>query len=354
MAWLAVALAAFFLFAVAVITDKLMLTRTAVPPLAYAFSICLMSAGASLVLYLPILVGEGRFFLPRGFPLAVVAAAGVTQFFGLLCMFEAVRRGEVSKASPMIVSLQPVASLLLTLVLPPLLHLLSPGTVLGLHLVSARRLFGVAMIIAGSYLLSQAGEKKTAFGPGTWLYVALAGLLLAAANVFADVSYTVFDRAYLSPGAGAGERHLMFAKVFLWSRWMSLAGALLYVAMTGSFSRLRRKAAAGPRAEAEGGPAGGAEGAPPAILRRWAVLLFLLGQGCGALAVVLQQYAIKLGHVVAVTALGGVQFFFVIALSAALSRIFPGLLHESSSRGVLLQKVLWSALLFAGIALLAI
>ena len=94
--------------------------------------------------------------------------------------------------------------------------------------------------------------------------------------------------------------------------------------------------------------------AAPAIRRHWVVLLFLLGQGCGALAVVLQQYAIKLGDVVVVTALGGVQFFFVIALTAALSRAFPRLLSEGSARGVLLQKALWSALLFGGIVLLAI
>jgi drug/metabolite transporter (DMT)-like permease len=352
MAWLAVALAAFFLFAVAVVTDKLMLSRTTIAPLAYAFSICLMSAAASLVLYLPILIGEGRFFLPRGFPLAAVACSGVSQFFGLLCMFEAVRRGEVSKASPMIVSLQPVASLLLTLLLPPLLHLVAPHTALGLEMVGARRLPGVAMIIAGSYLLSQAGEKKTAFDPGTWLFVALAGILLAAANVFADVSYTVFERVYLSPGAGARERELMFAKVFLWTRWMSLAGALGYVALTGSFSRVRRKADG--ESQPGEGAGGGETGAPPAIRGRWVVLLFLLGQGCGALAVVLQQYAIKLGNVVAVTALGGVQFFFVIALSAVLSRVFPRLLSEGSARGVLLRKVLWSALMFGGIVLLAL
>lgn len=351
MAWLAAALAAFFLFAVAVVVDKLMLSRTAIVPLTYAFSICLMSAAAGLLLYLPIWIGEGKFFLPGGFPLAAVAVSGLSQFFGLLCMFEAIGRGEVSKASPMIVSLQPVASLLLTLALPPLLALMAPGIRPGLEMVAVRRLPGVAMIIAGSYLLSQVGEKKTAFPPGAWRYVALAGLLLAAANVFADVSYTVFDRAYLSPGAGAGERHLMFAKVFLWSRWMSLAGALGYVTLTGSFSRLRRGAGEGRMGAGAAAQAGGA----PRLLRgRWVVPLFVLGQGCGALAVVLQQFAIKLGHVVTVTALGGVQFFFVIVLSAVLTRVFPRLFSEASSREALLQKALWSALLFGGVVLLAV
>ena len=99
----------------------------------------------------------------------------------------------------------------------------------------------------------------------------------------------------------------------------------------------------------------GAEGARERPLRGgWVALLFLFGQGCGALAVVLQQYAIKIGNVVAVTALGGVQFFFVIALTAAFSRAYPRLLSESSSRGALLQKILWSALMFGGIVLLAV
>ena len=128
MAWLGAALAAFFLFAVAVVVDKLMLSRAAIAPLAYAFSICLLSAAAAVVLYLPILISEGSLFLPRGFPLAAVAASGLCQFFGLLCMFEAISRGDVSKASPVIVSLQPVVSLLLTLVLPPLFALAAPGS----------------------------------------------------------------------------------------------------------------------------------------------------------------------------------------------------------------------------------
>jgi hypothetical protein len=70
--------------------------------------------------------------------------------------------------------------------------------------------------------------------------------------------------------------------------------------------------------------------------------------------VVLQQYALKLGNVVAVSALGGVQFFFVIALTGLLSWAFPRLLSEGSSRAALLQKTLWSAVLFGGIVLLAV
>jgi hypothetical protein len=358
MAWLVVCLAAFFLFAVAVVTDKFMLTKTTFGPLSYAFYICLMSAALGLIGYVPILIAEGRLFVPRGFPLAAVIVCGVTQFFGLLFMFEAVQREEVSKASPVIVSLQPVVSLLLTLALPPLFAWAAPGSDLGLELVKLHRLPGVAMVVAGSYLLSQAGEKKTRFSPGTWLYAVLAGVMLAAANVFAAISYRVFARTYLPAGAGGGEQDLMFAKAFVWTRWMSLVGALGYVALTGRFSAMRRRkpAGAGPGGVDPGGanPDGGNPSSGPAVGGRWVPLVFLFGQGCGALAVVLQNYALKLGNVVVVTALGGTQFFFVIALTAIFSRFFPRLFSESSTRRTLLQKVLWSALLFGGIVVLTI
>jgi hypothetical protein len=387
MAWLAVSLVAFFLYAVAVVTDKFMLTKTPLVPLSYAFYICLMSAAASPIVYalaslvwkMPVrLLAVGKFFLPRGIPLIAVLVCGVAQFLGLLFMFEAVLRGEVSKASPMIVSLQPVVSLLLTVVLPPLFALAAPGTTLGLELVKLHRLPGVVMVVAGSYLLSQAGEKKTWFTPGTWMYVLLAGVLLGTANVFAAISYAVFDQAYLPAGAGAQDQARMFLKAFMWTRWMALVGALGYVVLTGRFSAIRRRKPAGagpvgadpggenpgdrssqvptpaPAGPVGGSPAGGSPAREVNMRGRWIPLVFLFGQGCGALAVVLQQYAIKLGNVVVVTSLGGVQFFFVIALSAIFSRFFPRLFSESSTRRALLQKVLWSALLFGGIVVLAI
>ena len=184
------------------------------------------------------------------------------------------------------------------------------------------------------------------------MYVVLAGFFLALANVFASISY----------------RELTFAKAFLWTRWMSLVGALVYVTFTGKFSALRRRSPAGANA---GNPERGNPGHPrnvnpgtedpgsnpgeePRVRGRWIPLVFLFGQGCGALAVLLQNYALKLGNVVAVTALGGVQFFFVIALTALFSRFFPRLFSEPSTRRTVLQKVLWSALLFGGIIVLAV
>ena len=301
-----------------------------------------MGAVTSAALYLPILIGEGMFFLPRGLPLLTIAVSGVTQFFGLQFMFETVRRSEVSKAMPVIVSLQPVFSLLLSLALPLLLPF-SPEPLTG------RRLAGIGLVIAGSYLLSQAGGKRSRFDAGTWLYILLAGFFLALSGVCADAAYTAFESAYLSPGAGAGAKNLMFAKAFLWGRWFALAGGAVYVAATRNFRALHRGRAEG--AQAQGRLAAGGTGASR---RGWVVLVFLFGQGCGALAVVLQQYAIKLGNVVTVSALNGVQFFFMIALSALLSRFVPRLLLEASSRRTLLQKIVWSAVLFGGIVLLVV
>lgn len=341
MAWFLVAVASFFLYAVAAVTDKFMLDKTPVVPVSYAFYICLMGAAVSGAAALFLFVLEGRFLLPHGLPLAAVAVSGAAQFFGLLFMFSALRRGEVSKTNPVIVSLQPVFSLALSLALPALLRLL--GRPSPLEPVALRRLPGIALVVAGSYLLSQTGTKRSRFGPGVWLNVLPAALFQALSLVAADVTYTAFEESYLPAGAGAGERNLMFVKALLWGRWFALAGALLFVAATGNFRALRR-----------GQPAA-AVPAQTAGRGGWVVAaVFLFGQVCGALAVILNQYAVKLGNVVTVSALGGLQFFFVIAISAVLTRFLPRLLSESSTRRDLLFKVLWSCVLFGGVALLVL
>jgi uncharacterized membrane protein len=338
--WFAVAMSAFFLFAVAGVTDKLILTKTAVVPASFAFYISMMGAVVSAVLFIPILIAEGRFFLPTGFPLTAIFVSGVSQYFGLLFMFEAVNRGEISKANPVIVSLQPVFNVFLTLLLPPLLGLVFHGLRLDLQLVTGRKLAGVGLIIAGSYLLSQTGEGKARFDRKTWLYIALAGLLLAMSTEFASISYSAFERTYLPADAGEPARKVLFAKAFIWGRWMALLGGLAHILATGNLRAILMRQAGQQK---------------QVIARRgWMAVLFVLGQGCGALAVVLQQYAIKLGNVILVSALNGTQFFFVIAISAVVSHFFPRMLSERSTRKVLLQKILWSLVLFGGIALIVI
>jgi len=337
--WFTVALSGFFLFAVASVADKLILSRAAVVPASFAFYISLLGALASAVLYLPIAIAEGRLFLPAGFPLFAIAVSGVAQYFGLLLMFEAVNRGEVSKASPVIVSLQPVFNVFLTLLLPPLLAALFHGVQLDLQLVTARKLAGVGLIIAGSYLLSQTGAGPTRFDRRTWLYIVLAGLFLAVSTEFASIAYSAFERAYLPADAGEPARKVLFAKAFIWGRWMALLAGLVHVLASGRPRALLLRS--GPKRPAAG-------------RRGWAAALFVVGQGSGALAVVMQQYAIKLGNVILVSALNGTQFFFVIAISAVVSHFFPRLLSERSTRKVWLQKVLWSGVLFGGIAFIVI
>jgi len=338
--WFTVALSAFFLFAVASVADKLILTKTAVVPATFAFYISMLGALASAVLYLPIAIAEGRFFLPAGFPLFAIFVSGASQYFGLLFMFEAVNRGEVSKANPVIVSLQPMFNVFLTLLLPPLLGALFRGVQLDLKLVTAPKLAGVGLIIAGSYLLSQTGEGPTRFDRRTWLYIVLAGFFLAVSTEFASIAYSAFERVYLPAEAGEPARNVLFAKAFIWGRWMALLAGLVHVLAAGKLRALLPRQD-GPKRQA-------------AERRGWAAVLFVVGQGSGALAVVLQQYAIKLGNVILVSALNGTQFFFVLAISIVISRFFPRLLSECSTRKILSQKLLWSGVLFGGIALIVI
>jgi uncharacterized membrane protein len=338
--WFFVALAAFFLFSVAVVTDKFMLTKTPAVPVSFSFYISLMGAAVSALLYLPVVVAERRLFFPAGFPLLAVLVTGAAQYFGLLFMFEAVNRGEVSRASPVIVSVQPVFNLFLTLVLPPLMALLFHQSHIGLRPVKTSRLIGVGLVIVGGYLLSQVGVGRTKLDLKAWLYILLAGGFLSLSNSFAGISYAVFDSAYLPSGATAAAGDVVFLKAFIWSRWGALLAGFLYVVVTRNFRALLLRDR-GPRPE----------GALPG---RWVPIVFLFGQGAGALAVILQQYAIKVGNVILVSALNGIQFFFVIAITAVLSRFFPKVLYEASSRKEVFQKVGWSAVLLGGIALIVL
>jgi hypothetical protein len=352
MSWFIVALIAFFLLAVATVTDKFMLTKTAVVPASFSFYIALMGTVMCVVLYLPILLVEKKFFFPTGWPLAFAFINGASQYFGLLFLFESVNRGEVSKANPVIISLQPVFTIPLTMILPIVLLSLSMNLDTGLQMISILKIVGVILIVLGGYLLSQVGLEKARFNGITWVFVILAGFLLALSSVSAKVSYSLFDTVYAPAGIGHSVKYTFFNainvnwdmkavafwKAFIWGRWMTLVAGLIFMIVTWNFKTLLVK---GKEEKQEGAPKGG-----------WVAVIFLFGQICGAVAVVLQQYALKLGNAILITALNGIQFFFVIAIMFILTKFFPKILKEDMSRKVLSMKVIWSIVLCMGVALI--
>src|SRR3989344_6880820 len=109
MTWLPLAIAGYFLLAIASIGDKFILTGPLPSPRAYAFFIGLLGA-----LTIP-------FFMPFGFAVPhdiltviISLATGSLWIIALAVSFEAVRRVEISRVVPAIGAFVPIFTLLAT------------------------------------------------------------------------------------------------------------------------------------------------------------------------------------------------------------------------------------------------
>ena len=299
--WFFTAAFAFFLLAVAAVADKFLLSKSRLLPIAYAFYIAVIGGILSGFL----LFWEADFYFPRN-QLVVLLIGGVAFYFALLSMFQVVAKSEVSRVNPLVVSLSPLLAYFFSFFL-------------GLEHLTGLKLLGIFLIIAGSYGLSQAGLPKTRLKKEVWLYIVSAGVLFALANVFSKVAYN----------------NLSFINAFVWLRWATLAAAVLFTFLAGGWSGIFSFKKNQP--EGKG---------------KWPV--FLIGQASGAIGVVLMQYAIKLGSVTLVTALQGIQFFFVMVIVYLLSKFAPKILEEDIRPSLVALKVAWSAVLFAGVVLILI
>ena len=306
MLWFWISLAAFFFLALSAVVDKFLLTKTRLRALSFAFFISLGGAVLSLVL----LFAKINLQLLPAFWLPLLIGGGAL-FFSLYFMFLAVEKGEVSKVNPLIVSLTPA-----------FVFLMSFFT--GLELITGKRLFGVLLIVLAGYFLARAGVKKTRLHYQAWIFVLLSALFFGLANVFSKIVYD----------------GLPFFEAFFGLRWMCLIVAIVFVIC---FNKLHDIREIFKHQKSDNGST-----------MKKAVLVMIIGQTTGVLGVVLQQYAIKLGNVILVTALNGTQFFFLLLLVLILAKFFPSILQEDVSRNSMLKKLLWSAILFIGVALVII
>jgi len=299
--WFIVALIAFFLMAGVSVADKFLLTKSKLVPISFAFMVSLLGALASSVL----VFFEPNFYLPAR-QLGQIIIAGSGFYFGVYFMYLVVVRHEVSRVNPMINSTVPIIAYLLTFLLV-------------VERMAGLKLLGAAIVIIGSYLLSQAGVKKTRLDARALWLVFFSALMFGVHFVFSKAVY----------------EQMSFLNAFVWIRWSILFAALVYTTFSLSWLKVFGKSKSVEKVSAK---------------TQWFVLVF--GQAMGAVAVILQQYAINLGNVTLVTALQGVQYLFVLILAIVLTKKFPALFKEDVAPAVVAKKAVYSLLLIAGVALI--
>lgn len=304
MLWLIAALAAHALNAFVFVMDKGIL---GVPqarisqPARYAAYSGLVTVGAAALLTVP-----GGYAPPNFFIAFWSLVAGGLWLLALWFFFTALAAGEASRVVPVAGASVPVFTLI------------AAAFVLDERL-SAGQGLAVGLLVTGGALLSVRWATVRGL-PARILAAAVAsGAAFAVHFAVVKMVYFTFDP---------------FLAAFAYTRLGVGVWALLLLLFL---------AARQPRAEQRRGRA--ATGL---------VFVFLASKLLGALALVLQNWAISLGSVTVVNALQGVQYVFILALALLVSRWAPHLLREERRRVVLGQKLTGIVLVGAGLLVLAL
>ena len=296
MLWLLLTILSYALNAVALVTDKFLLTKKIPNPAVYTIIISLLGVLSAVLL-------PFGWSPPTGFQLLVELAAGFLFGLALLLMFEALSRGEASRVVPFINGLQP-------LVILPLAWLLVGEA------ISGKFLWAFILIIIGSVLITWGkGEAKK----GTYLLSVISAIIFGVSLVLSKYAFSL-QGSFITP--------------FVMSRVGGLFFAFLLLAIPANFKDFAREAK-NPKSQTG--------------------VLLILGQTAGALASVLVNLAIALSSNVTaiINALQGLQYVLLLAIVAVLARKFPRVLHEQMSRQVLWQKIIATVLIIGGLAVLA-
>ena len=292
------AVAAYFLLAIASTVDKLLMTGRIPHPVVYAFFVSVLSIIAL------VLAPFGMQLLPLD-GLLISLLSGLFLTGALLFFFTAVNDNDATRVVPFVGGMVPLFTVVLAYFF------------LG-ERFDARHFLAFLILVAATVFISVDIDHRSR----------LKGLRnLIAASVFFAASYFLTKLAFTQ---------FDFLSVFLWARVGSFLGGVALLIPAGyrrilvGYLKIRKPQP------------------------KQTPLLFLGGQLAGAGGVILVNYAIALGSVTFVNALQGLQQAFLLGITSIAHRINPNLLHEHFSRRAVFQKVTSIILIIIGLALLAL
>ena len=306
MDWLIIALAAYFLGALAIILDKFLLGsgRFSSPPV-YSFYISLLGLGA--LIFLPF-----GFYIPSDQQIAVSLLSGILFTFGILSLYYAISKAEASRVAPVVGAVIPVISYFFSIIL------------FGEELVTVQ-ISGFLLLIFGGLLISfdlPLRINKRKFFAG-FEHAILAGILLAGA-------YVLFKCVYQEQN---------FFNGFIWTRFGSALGIVGLFAVPRwrkdifkSFKEIKK----------------------PTDTHYRTGFLLILNKIIGGTSSILLNYGFKIGSVTLINALVSSQYVFVLILATAASFWHPKVFREKLYFWDWAQKAAAIAIIAAGIYLISI
>lgn len=311
MSWLAVALTAYLILAIVNLLDKFLVDNVIKSSRAYAFAACFLGAGI-IVLAPWFLTWPGWTLFAHNLINGFIFAAA------LWSLYSALRQGEASRVLVLVGGLTPVFTLALSLIF--FKEQFSSSEWLGIALI----LVGVFLIaflpISRSFLSRLLGKLKLtqAALPG--------GMVMAMISALAYSIYFVSTKnAYLEQS---------FFSAFIWTRLGAALAVMLFLIRRADRRAIKMLFSSSDHGKSQ--------------------FLVASNQALGATGFILQNYAVYLGSVVIVNALQGIQYAFLLIISAGLAALAPKLLKESFSWRIIVQKSLAVIAIMAGLYFIAV
>ncbi len=306
MSWILIAIIGYFFLGLVNIGDKIFLGNFIPNYKAYTFLISVLG----LIIWV---LAPWQLFWP-GFYVFVISLMSGALFTGaLLSFFYSLQIGQVSRVVPLIGGMVPVFSFILSLLF------------LGSNFKSYQ-IWAFLFLTLGGVILVRI-PHKTHFWHHIWdmishhkhsrKYLYIAGF----SALFFALSFVSSKYVFTSAG---------FLNGFMWIRLGSALAALLILLDKKNIDAVKK--------------------AIDKVFSRKGILFFG-NQGFGAIGFFLQNLAISKGVVAIVNAMQGVQYIFVILLSALLSFKFPQMMKEGGDidKKIIIEKIIASLFIALGL-----
>jgi drug/metabolite transporter (DMT)-like permease len=293
MSWITIIILAYFLFAITALLDKYILIGP-INPKSYVFYIGILGL---LVLFLIPFV---NFSIPGIYIILLCFLAGSFSIFAIYVLYEGLERFEATRVVPAIGGILPLFTFILV-------YLFSGGR----EVLNPLESLAFFLLLLGSILITMEFGKRVSFQ----------SLKISAAAAFLFSFFFVLAKyVYLLEPFWNG---------FIWIKIGGVLTAFFFIffkeVRAGIFSRKKL------------------------AFDKKTGILFLLNQAIGALAFILQNWAVALAglaYLSIINAFQGIQYVFLFIFMIILPRVF----EEKISLKIILQKVL--AIFFIGAGLL--
>jgi len=280
MAWITVAISAYFLGAFAVLTDKFLLgSKRISSPQVYTFYVGIFGLGAFL--FAPF-----GFSIPSPWQILISLISGAVYIAGIFALNISINKAEASRITPVVFSVVPIATYLISFAVNS-------------EKLTLLQLGGVALLIIGGLLISfdlpiKIGKKKFFLGFYT---SCLAGFLLA-------VSYVMFKLVYAEQA---------FLTGFMWTRVGGFIAALLLLVIPLWRKQIFKSFSHAKNPSRKNVGTGG---------------IFLVNKIMGGTSSILLNKAFQLGSVTLVNSMVSLQYVFVLCLVAVAAKKHPQVFAE--------------------------